>query len=277
LIYDFKGKEMIVYSQQSISDLMPDGKALLSAERFSQVPVFETWDGLIDIDQVLAAGIDDLSLLQCRHPWAASWFLKESAANSTIISNGSSNPYLSLKTSATDTDVAQIACTRSFMIGFTGQDYFGPKDERLIFETILRPEAANETAMDWFVGIISYGASAYLPTPELPANTTVRFGFAIDGDTNIYGISADGTTGEVTADHDLTNLSTIRYLRAIYDIGNNIKFYVDNTLIGTLSTNLPVEPTSAFLFFMYIQNAENADKQIKNYGVKIRWQNGATP
>ena len=253
-----------------------DEKAMLAMEQFSQVPVFETWDGINDISQVLAPGLDDLTLMASRHPWASAWFLKEDTALSSYEGLGTNNPKLYVRQDAIG-EVAQLSCLRNFMIGFTGQSYLGANDERLIFECILVPEQASDVAMDWFVGLANVPATTFLTTPELAAETTRRFGFAIDGDTNIYGISADGATGEVTSDYDLIATNIPRYLKAVYDIGTDIKFYVDSTLIGTLSTNLPTITASSFLFMMYIQSTDGNSKVIFTHTNKMRWQNGATP
>jgi len=270
---------MINYSVRGTA-LSADEKAMLGAERFSQVPVFEQWDGILDVNQVLAANIDDLALMHSRHPWASGWFLKEDGAATTIISNdaGQNPSHLQLTTSAVSGEVAQISCMRNYKVGFTGQDYFGIVDERLIFECILVPETGGGVEMDWFVGFASMDGDTFLTTPELESLTFLqRWGFAIDGDTNIYGIMCDSASAEVTPDYDLTNTNTFIYLRAVYDIGNNVEFYVNNTLIGTLSTDLPTVATNGFLFFNYIQTVEAVDKQLNNHITRIRWQNGATP
>jgi len=257
--------------------LTPDEKSIIRLERFSQVPVFETWDGLIDINQILAPDVDDLTLMHCRHPWAAGWYLKEDAANSILNSFGASGTFLSIRSSAVIGEVAQVACMRPFRVGHHGNELFGAKDERLIFECIVTPEEGAGVELDWFVGFAVGNADAFLGNPELIGTTTDRFGFAINGDSNIYGIIADTVAGEVTANHDLTNTATTRYLKAVYNIGTDVNFFVDSTNIGTLTTRLPSDTAGAFLFFMYTQTTEVVAKKIRNYAVRLRWQNGATP
>lgn len=253
------------------------GGAMLNAELFSQVPVFETWDGIIDINQILAAGIDDLALMTSRHPWATGWYLKEDAANSTISAIAAIKKYVILQTSAVIGEAVQLMCNRGYRIGFDGHTYFGVVDERLIFECVLKPELSNGTAMDWFVGFARQAGTTFLADPELVSSVAIRWGFAIDGDTNIYGIAADGSNTEVTSDYNLGSTNTVRYLKAIYDIGTNIKFYVDNTLIGTLSTRLPTDNDDNFFLYHYIQTTETTQKRLRNNAIRIRWQNGATP
>lgn len=258
--------------------LKADEKALLSAERFSQVPVFENWAGIVDINQILTAGIDDLALMQSRHPWAAPWYAKEDGATMTIQTSGISRPRLNVTTTANLGEVAQAACGRQFYVGYTGQDVFAPIDERLIFECIIIPEIVGDVIMDWFVGFYNANASQYLTTPELITEVTKRrWGFAIDGDTNIYGIACDGVAAEVTSDHDLVGTDTQRCLKAVYDIDTGIEFFVDGVSIGTLNTNKPTNPSEGFLFFFYMQTVEANNKQLVNYLTRIRWQNGPTP
>lgn len=276
----FAGQQDIYNEIAGLSMLSTDEKAMLAAERFGQIPIFEDWGGLVDINQFTAPGIDDLTLCQSRHPWATGWILKEDGgANSLIVSFGDDRSLFGLKTGNVTGEVAQLCSLREYRIGATGFEYFAPSDERLIFEVLVRPEATNDPAMDWFVGFSHGNGATFLTTPELVSQTTRRYGFAIDGDTNIYGISADGTTGEVTSDHDLVSLHDRSvYLKAIYDIGTDIKFYVDSTLIGTLSTNLPTTAEeTGFMFFLYSQTTENDDRYSMFFPIRCRWQNGATP
>jgi len=161
---------------------------------------------------------------------------------------------------------------RCYTFGFTGQSYFGEQDEKFIFETILKPEGGSGFVnMDWFMGLMICDPDVELVSPELEATVTRRFGFALDGDTNIYGVSADGTTAEVTGNHDLVSTITTVYLKAVYNIGVDIEFYVNDTLIGTLLTNRPASPTAHFRCVKYIQTTDNVGKEAYDYFTRCRF------
>ncbi len=258
------------------------GGAMLSAERFSQIPVFEDWTGIVDKNQISAPGIDDLTLMQSRHPWAAAWITKESdgASTSTINTGNTNIPSVELAITQVGGSIV-LGCLRQYRIGFTGNANMGPSDERIIFESILSPVVEdNDAEYTAFFGFVEDTGPGDVPgNPWNPGQAERRFGFAMREDSNIYGVSGDGTAGEVTADHDLVNLTTVRYLKCIYDVGTNIKFYVDDTLIGTLTTRLPVSTAKVFSFIYWFTNAGPADGTytLRNYMTRIRWQNGATP
>lgn len=250
-------------------------KAMIGAGQFSQIPTIETWDGINSTAQILAPGIDDLTLMASRHPWASAWYLKEDAANSIIATVPYNTLYFGLRTSAVIGEAAQVVCCRSYGVGQVGWNIFGENDERLIFEHIVKPEENDSTAMDWFVGFAANSGDAYLTDPELVTQTLKkRWGFAIDNSRNIYGISADGAAAEVTANHDLVDNGITIYLKAVYKIGDEINFYVNETLIGTLSTNIPIELNNTFLFHIYAQATEANDKRLRNYATRLRYQNG---
>jgi len=220
--------------------------------------------------------MDDLTLMQSRFPGAAAWYLKQDGALSTLTSLGTAGPHVDLATPATSGNVVQLVCLREFSVGFTTGENFGQDDERLIFECIIKPENNGDVAMDWFVGMVFRTPTAFLIDPELITQTGIkRYGFAIDGDTNIYGISANGTNAEVTPDHDLIANNTIRHLKAVYILGIGIEFFVDGVSIGTLPNYFPTDQTTSALLYQYAEPTDEDTKQIINYKNKIYFQNGA--
>jgi hypothetical protein len=205
-------------------DMAPDEKAMIAAEQFTQIPTFETWDGFVSRDQVLNPSVDDYALMASRHPWASAWNLVEDGS-STAIGGPSLNPSALLRTSAVSDNVVQLTCLRPYKIGFPVISSMATKDERLIFELIVKPEgyAGTGVNMDWFVGMVeNQNPGSLLTTPELASYTAQRrWGFAIDNDDNIYGIAVDGFGGEVTPDKAITPAS-VQHLKAVYDIGTGI-------------------------------------------------------
>jgi len=81
-------------------------------------------------------------------------------------------------------------------------------------------------------------------------------------DNILYGTVADGTTEATVALVTLTG-TTIMLLEAIFTPGVKCEFYVDGTLRGTLTTNLPSGTDVAdVLFYLRMTNTAAEDKRL---------------
>jgi len=91
--------------------------------------------------------------------------------------------------------------------------------------------------------------------------TTRHVGFKVVNNI-LYGTVADGTTEATTALVTLTGTTTM-LLEAILTPGVKCEFYVDGTLRGTLTTNLPSGTDSAgALFYIRMTNTAAEDKRL---------------
>jgi len=93
-------------------------------------------------------------------------------------------------------------------------------------------------SFDYIAGAEFYIQSGpiYAATPESAYNR--KFGFVLEG-TTLYGFAANGST--ITKLSLMTGVSedTTYELIADFTAGTNVNFYVDGTLEGTITTNLP--------------------------------------
>ncbi len=110
---------------------------------------------------------------------------------------------------------------------------------------------------------------AFIGVNELPPDTDAtdihrHFGFFFQ-DGIIYASNADGsiqTKTDVSSGITMTNLNTYY---VIYDAGTNIKFYINDVLVATHTTNMP-NGASDPQFYLFIANGQNvaAKKMIIN-------------
>lgn len=80
-------------------------------------------------------------------------------------------------------------------------------------------------------------------TTSPPSSTVSHFGFTLSNGAIICS-NANGTTQTTTtATSTFTSGQTTKLLRAVFTNGTNVKFYVNNTLEATHTTNLPTSTT----------------------------------
>lgn len=252
----------------------------LAAGRFSQVPFFEGWAGLDDGEALPVAATVAAADFQrwCgRFNNASLWGYQESGGSGHALSLADAQPpNLQLTTGAVSGN--SVACGAFWPVTFGGtqQAGFAPEEERWIFDFWVMPDANNLATNDWFVGMINRSVdptgSNWNVAWETVAIPNARFGFAIDAAAGVVGMACDGAAGNVTAAAAIT-LNAWNHLRAIYDIGTDIKFYLNGALIGTIVANLPTGDIQ-LIPICYIQTNANAAAQMRIRALSICPQPG---
>ena len=126
------------------------------------------------------------------------------------------------------------------MIGFTGQKYLAPDDERLVFEAMIYLDTNNGGRdRSVFMGLLQ-NTSTHIPADSLTyidsRSSYRRFGFAMDDTSRtalrsrIRGLSASGVSVARTRQSDIRE-NTWVYLKMVYDFDNSITFYVNDKMI----------------------------------------------
>ena len=134
-------------------------------------------------------------------------------------------------------------------IGFDNKENFGYEDERLIFEAMVRPtNYGQDKKNSLFMGLIKedrlfQAADTLSGVGRFGLHK--RFGFAIKDtidtitDLQIRGIVADGNRVSRTSKVSIRSSSWL-YIKAVYDIGTSISFYINGVLVGNpITDNLP--------------------------------------
>ena len=125
------------------------------------------------------------------------------------------------------------------------------------------------TNQDVFIGVFRTGSGA----SDDATSTIEHIGFYI-ADGTIYGSNANGTTQtrtDISSGITLTNLNAFRF---VYDVGVNIKFYINDTLVATHTTNMPTNTTIGEEpeFYITLKTQENVAKKMiinNNYFIKL--------
>lgn len=126
----------------------------------------------------------------------------------------------------------------------------------------------DTTAQDAFLGLFNGGGE---PSDNL-AETAKHIGFYLQ-DGTMYASNANGTTQtttDISASITITNMNDLRF---VYDTGVNIKFYVNDTLVATHTTNLPATAGGNFPAPVFFLNASDGDANMiikNNYLVTLQ-------
>ena len=130
-------------------------------------------------------------------------------------------------------------------VGFTASVH----DQNPVFS--VRVKYTSATAQDGFIGFDGGNSN-----PEDAALTGDHFGFIIQ-DGTLYGSCADGATQSKTSAITCT-VSDWNTYKATFD-GTTVTFYLNDTSVGTLNTNVPNSSLTAFTANVRA-DATNADK-----------------
>lgn len=129
-------------------------------------------------------------------------------------------------------------------------------------------ETSATTNQDAFWGL--FDRSTAVPAVDA-TDTTRHIGFYVQ-DGTIYASNADGTTQTKTDVSSGITLTNDNYYRFVYDVGVNIKFYINDVLVATHTTNMPTANTNddpAILFWIANTAAEVKKLQFKNNYIVI--------
>ena len=155
--------------------------------------------------------------------------------------------------------------------GQIGQDgAFDPTDWDDDYEMDILVDFSGTTSQDIFFGLVNialWGGAI----PDGGTSVDRHVGFYID-DAIIYASNADGTTQtrtDVSAGITMTNENRYRF---VYDGGVNIKFYINDTLVSTSTTNMPSGATNVPNFYVNVTNSGPVLRQIRinnNYKLSV--------
>lgn len=129
-------------------------------------------------------------------------------------------------------------------------------------------ETSATTNQDAFWGL--FDRSTAVPAVDA-TDTTRHIGFYVQ-DGTIYASNANGTTQTKTDVSSGITLTNDNYYRFVYDVGVNIKFYINDVLVATHTTNMPTANTNddpAILFWIANTAAEVKKLQFKNNYIVI--------
>lgn len=97
---------------------------------------------------------------------------------------------------------------------------------------------ARTTDIRFWVGLASAGSS--LSVSATPSGRYAMFRFsAIDGDSNFQACSSDGSSQTVVDTGIAADMAMHRFGIFFDDVTPGLKFYIDGTLVATITTNLP--------------------------------------
>jgi len=98
-----------------------------------------------------------------------------------------------------------------------------------------------------------------METPATPSTTQKHVAFYVDTNGDIYASCGNGTSGTQTDTGLNVSLNVVFVLLIVYG-ASDVKFYVDNVLKATITTNIPDGFGSYMNFF--IQTLEEVDKRV---------------
>lgn len=108
--------------------------------------------------------------------------------------------------------------------------------------------------------------------PTNSASTNRHIGFIVEDDT-LYATNANGTTQTKTDVTSGITLTDSNQYRVIWDAGTSAKFYINDTLVATHTTNLPSGTSDTPGIFIGIRNesggANTSMTASNNYSILV--------
>lgn len=148
-----------------------------------------------------------------------------------------------------DTGTTASSATATNLINFTAFEQLFDSSP-LFSVTVLVSSVAIPESSFFGVGDVSVSGSGHTYTGK-------QFGFKIlnnVGSPDFYATNGNGTTETATNVTNPTNPFNTNVLTAVMDSGNNIKFYINKTLVATHTTNLPAGSTGDFVLRFSVSN-----------------------
>jgi len=192
---------------------------------------------------------DDFRLVLAKRMPATTYYNWRDIGEFTLTTTGSgSGGVYTLKNYqlATGTTLNSIARLTSDSIFWVAQDYDVTRFE---WTTGLSFRVADIAGQEiWF---------GFMETPAAPTTTQKHVAFYVDTNGDIYATCGNGTSGTQVDTGLNINQNTVYVLLIIYG-SSDVKFYIDNVLKATISTNIP-SGFSAYMNF-YIKTLEAVNK-----------------
>jgi hypothetical protein len=92
-----------------------------------------------------------------------------------------------------------------------------------------------------------------------PAESHNSFGFRISSGASIFATNGNGSNSTVTDTTDDVSTGPFIRLRAVYTVGTDIKYYVNDTLRATHTTNLPSNGDNRAILYLKAEAAANKE------------------
>jgi hypothetical protein len=166
----------------------------------------------------------------------AKWETVKDAGASAATADAA-NGLLTLSSAATtDNDGALVQSANEFVLPTSGK--------RFAVEAKVKVADADQT--DFFFGLAQTAAT----NPEACLTASNRIGFQVDDGNASILCKSENTDVETSKDSDLDFAdATYRTLGVYYD-GTLLYFYIDGTLVNTISTNIPATELGISMFHL---------------------------
>jgi hypothetical protein len=92
-----------------------------------------------------------------------------------------------------------------------------------------------------------------------PVEEHNSFGFRISSGASIFATNGNGSNSTVTDTTDDVSTGPFIRLKAVYTVGTNIKFYVNDVLRVTHTTNLPSNGDNRVILYLKTEAATNKE------------------
>lgn len=240
------------------SGLTAQQKALLFAEPYYTRPLIENWAGtkasetVEDNNSMTAA---QRTLWNSRYTDAVTWVKRIPATNATL-SIGPFSARLSINSYASQ---GGFVALHPFVLDWYQKDSLFANDTTLIWECLARAGTSSGNHPYIFFGLANVDpAGDYNSAPastfgKFDATAVRRIGFAGDSANSgigAYAVCANGTNYSHLSSARFV-LSNFTHLKFVWKRTGSIDFYVNGTLIGTLSTNLPTSGDADVAYYPF--------------------------
>ncbi len=166
--------------------------------------------------------------------WAT---VKDSGASAAITADAANGVLLLSSTATTDDDGALVQSVSEFILPTTGK--------RFAVEAKVKISVADQT--DFFFGLSQKAAT----NPEAILTASNRIGFQVDDGNPSILCKSENTDVETSKDSELDFAdATYRVLGISYDGAGVVSYYIDGTLVHTVTTNIPATELAIAMFHL---------------------------
>jgi len=252
--YEIKRRiNLLSRSTSSVKGSIADVIAGLDNKKWGSKSLEERWDGVAPITQATAAFNTNLY-----NSLGANWLGFIDANCSVTVGSGLAT--LSIGTTALD--FSGLGAYKYFYLTLgSNQATYNDSATGIVFEALVKPLSTNTCNVKLFFGLlqkpgITYSSElqyANLTTKNSNGMTPQRIGFCTlgtDTERGLRCIAANGTyaiASQIPATSiPTTAVNDVYNFKFVYTFGTDIKYYVNNVLVGTITTVLPAS-TAAFI------------------------------
>jgi hypothetical protein len=246
------------------------------------VPFYENWRGLGHQDANLVAfgslTNTEKLFMQTRYQNAPIWTYQITAGSKVEFDFATQSPYGNYLYLGYGTSTSQARVQALHPIFFTPTDYY-QKSTIVVYECLFSTGAIHLTYCQPFIGLVAIDP-ATIATGTLTYAPHVGFTIGSSG-SGMRGSCYNYINTSVTANTSITAGGPMYRAKIVYTLGTDAKFYMNDTLVGTLTNYLPSSQYSlhkAIPFYpvMSVCGSGAADSSwMKVYAIRYYRQNGA--